>query len=160
MLIFEKLKGGGRPAPVRALGTPTDGPFNWIDMRSISVPQDAMGKTFGPHRYRVVLVGLLALCLGPATAGLEGWNPKGTLGAASPGVQFDALTISTAGDLQTSEKRIRIHRGDHHVMALHRPLHLLPPGISCLLLRVGGLRTLPQGPLAGLTIRAPPLPSS
>jgi len=116
-----------------------------------------MAKTFGPHRYRVVLVGLLALCLGPATADLAGWNHRETLGVAPQVVLFDALTASTACDLQTGEKRIRIHRSDNQVIALHQRLDPLPPGVACLLPPEGGIRILPHGPLAGITIRAPPL---
>ena len=116
-----------------------------------------MGKTFGPHRYRVVLVGLLALCLGPATADLAGWNHRGALGAAPQVVLFDALVASAACDLQTGEKRIRIHRGDHPAMALHRLLDPLPSGVSCFLSPGGGIRIPPYDPVTGITIRAPPL---
>ena len=116
-----------------------------------------MGKNSGPRCYRVVLVGLLALCLGPATAGLAGWNHRGALGAAPQVVLFEALVASAACDLQTGKKRIRVHCGDHHAMALHQLLDPLPSGASCFLPPDGGIRIPPYGPVAGITIRAPPL---
>lgn len=113
-------------------------------------------KTLTAFRWRLMVVGLLALCLAPATADAGDGDRRGTSGAAPPAVLCDVLSDAAAQGLQTDDKRSRHLRRHPPAGALPPQRDLLPPGIAFLLPFGCRQRISPSTNTSGFAVRAPP----
>lgn len=113
-------------------------------------------KTLAAFRFRLVVVGVLAVCLAPAAADAGDGDRRGTFGTTPPAVLCGVLSDAAAHDLETGDKRSRHLRLHPPAGALQPQRDLLPPGVSILLPFGYRERISPSTNTSRFAVRAPP----